>query len=128
MKSDTASAPITITSAPARFTIRLADAHDRDHVARLRHDVYARELGQHTVNSAARLRDTLDDYNVLLVARAAGEIAGFISITPPGRGPFSIDKYFSRDALPFAFDSRLYEVRILTVVKPHRGRELATLL
>ena len=127
----TASAPALIRASAAsstRFTISVADAPDRDHIARLRHEVYARELGQHAVNPAARLRDALDDYNILLVARAGGEIAGFISVTPPGRGPFSIDKYFARAALPFTFDSKLYEIRILTVLKPHRGRELATLL
>ncbi len=135
MKTDSAPTRVETLPLPApssiRFTISVADAADRDRVTRLRHEVYARELGQHAVNPAARLRDALDDYNVLLVARAGGtggDIAGFISITPPGRGPFSIDKYFARSALPFAFDSKLYEVRILTVLKPHRGRELATLL
>lgn len=111
-----------------RFTLTFADAPDREHIARIRHDIYARELGQHPVNASARLRDPVDDYNVFLVARIAGEIAGFISLTPPNRGPFSIDKYFARAALPFTFDDHLYEVRLLTVVKPHRGREVATLL
>ena len=121
--------PPTFASADStRFTLTLADASDREHIAHLRHEIYARELGQHPVNSAARLRDPLDDYNVFLVARIAGEIAGFISLTPPNRGPFSIDKYFARAALPFASDDHLYEVRLLTVVKPHRGREIATLL
>ncbi len=57
-----------------------------------------------------------------------GQVAGFISVTPPGRGNCSIDKYFARAALPFAFDATLYEIRLLTVLKAHRGRELATLL
>ncbi len=118
--------PASTDAAPLRLTV--ATASDREAIARLRHDIYARELGQHAVNSAARLRDPLDDYNVFLVARAADEIVGFISLTPPGRGPFSIDKYFARAALPFTFDDHLYEVRLLTVTKPHRGREIATLL
>src|SRR3954469_25052894 len=128
MNSHTAPAPIDIASASIRFTLTLADAQDRDHIARLRHEVYAREIGQHAINPAARLRDPLDDYNVVLLARVGAEIAGFIAITPPGRSPFSIDKYFARDALPFAFDSKLHEVRLLTVLKPYRGRELALLL
>src|SRR3954463_2070673 len=114
--------------APVRFAIELADARDREHIARLRHEVYARELGQHATNTTGRLRDPLDDYNVMLVARVGTDIAGFISVTPPGRGPFSIDKYFDRATLPFAFDAKLYEIRILTVLKTYRGRELATLL
>jgi histidinol-phosphate/aromatic aminotransferase/cobyric acid decarboxylase-like protein/GNAT superfamily N-acetyltransferase len=120
--------PSPLKPAVVRYTVALADECDRDQVAHYRHEVYARELGQHAINPAGRLRDALDDYNVLLVARVDGEVAGFISVTPPGRGPFSIDKYFSRDALPFACDDRLYEIRLLTVLKSHRGRELATLL
>jgi histidinol-phosphate/aromatic aminotransferase/cobyric acid decarboxylase-like protein/GNAT superfamily N-acetyltransferase len=112
----------------ARISVALSTPRERDAIARLRHDVYASELGQHAVNPAARLRDSLDDWNVILVATFGAEIAGFISITPPGRPSYSIDKYFSREALPFAIDDRLYEVRLLTVVKPYRGRELALLL
>ena len=132
MKSSTAPAssnvlPFTKTSGPC-FILSVADESDRNDIARFRHEVYARELGQHAVNSAARLRDSLDDYNVFLVARSGRDIAGFISLTPPGRGPFSVDKYFARESLPFTFDAQLYEVRLLTVLKPHRGREVATLL
>ena len=112
----------------APFVLDVASLRERDAVARLRHEVYARELGQHALNPAERLRDSLDEWNVLLVATIEGEIAGFISITPPGQPAYSIDKYFARDALPFAVDDRLYEVRLLTVVKPYRGRELALLL
>lgn len=111
-----------------RCVIAVADAADRNVIAHLRHEVYARELGQHAPNPAGRLRDPLDDYNVMLVARVDGEIGGFISLTPPGRGPLSIDKYFARDALPFAVDDGLYEVRLLTVLRPRRGREFAMLL
>ena len=110
------------------FVVAAATATDRETIARLRHDVYARELRQHATNDAERLRDALDDWNVVLVAKTAGEIAGFISITPPGRPAYSIDKYFRRVELPFAVDDRLHEVRLLTVVKPHRGRDLAALL
>ncbi len=110
------------------FSLEIATAEDRETLALLRHEVYARELGQHAVNAAGRLADALDAYNVNLVARTADGIAGFISLTPPGRPAYSIDKYFARDALPFRIDHKLYEVRLLTVLKPHRGRELATLL
>ncbi len=112
----------------SRGTLGLATPRERETIARLRHEVYARELGQHAVNPAECLRDPLDEWNVLLVARIDGEIAGFISLTPPGKPAYSIDKYFKRDALPFAIDDQLFEVRLLTVVKPYRGRELATLL
>lgn len=114
--------------AEASFVLGLADAEDREEIFRLRHEIYARELGQHAVNRTGSLRDSLDAVNIYLTARCAGEIAGFISITPPTAPSFSVDKYFARTGLPFAFDDRLYEVRLLTVLQPHRGRELATVL
>jgi histidinol-phosphate/aromatic aminotransferase/cobyric acid decarboxylase-like protein/GNAT superfamily N-acetyltransferase len=114
--------------AEASFVLGLADAEDREEIFRLRHEIYARELGQHAVNRAGSLRDQLDAVNLYLTARCGGEIAGFISITPPRAPAFSVDKYFARTGLPFAFDDKLYEVRLLTVLQPHRGRELATLL
>jgi histidinol-phosphate/aromatic aminotransferase/cobyric acid decarboxylase-like protein/GNAT superfamily N-acetyltransferase len=122
--------PLRATTSPSSssMVLSLADECDRDAIHRIRHDVYARELGQHHVNAAGRLRDALDDWNYYLVAKLGGEITGFISITPPGRPSYSIDKYFARESLPFAFDDQLYEVRLLTVLKPHRGREVATLL
>lgn len=112
----------------AWLVLSVADERDREAIYRHRHDVYARELGQHGTNPTGRLRDALDDWNLYLVARIGGEIAGFVSITPPGRPSYSIDKYFTRETLPFAIDGKLFEVRLLTVLKPHRGREVATLL
>ena len=55
-------------------------------------------------------------------------MAGFVSITPPGFGRYSIDKYVSRDELPFACDGKVFEVRILTVAKPYRGTPVGGLL
>ena len=110
------------------FSISLATDREREEIYRIRHTVYARELGQHPVNAVARLRDPLDVGNLYLVARIAGELAGFISITPPSLGSYSIDKYFARGTLPFPVDEALYEIRLLTVLKAHRGRELAMLL
>ncbi|HKS36484.1 MAG TPA: aminotransferase class I/II-fold pyridoxal phosphate-dependent enzyme [Verrucomicrobiae bacterium] len=114
--------------AVSRFDLTLAGETDRQVIYRVRHEVYARELGQHRANASGRLLDPLDDCNFYLVAKVNGEIAGFISVTPPGAHAYSIDKYFKREQLPFAIDDKLYEVRLLTVLKPHRGRELATLL
>lgn len=111
-----------------RIALSIADERDRETIHRIRHEVYAHELGQHHVNPTGRLRDALDDWNYYLIARIGGEVGGFISITPPDRPSYSIDKYFARPTLPFAIDDKLYEVRLLTVLRPHRGRELATLL
>ncbi len=110
------------------FELRLATESDRAVIYRLRHEVYARETGQHAVNSDERLTDNLDEANVYLVAGCGDEVAGFISLTPPECGRYSIDKYFARGDLPFAVDEGLYEIRLLTVQKPYRGSRVAALL
>jgi histidinol-phosphate/aromatic aminotransferase/cobyric acid decarboxylase-like protein/GNAT superfamily N-acetyltransferase len=116
------------------YVLSVATESDREVIYRMRHEVYARELGQHATTPAGSLRDALDDWNVYLVAKIDDHIAGFISLTPPSAEKvipplhYSIDKYIQRDSLPFVFDNRLFEIRLLTVLKSHRGRELATLL
>ena len=118
----------TIMDNTGRFIIRVANAQDREVIYRLRHEVYARELAQHDTRPEGSLRDPLDAFNTYIVAEWRGEIAGFISITPPGFGRYSTDKYVPRLELPFPFDDRLFEVRLLTILKPHRGQALAFLL
>jgi histidinol-phosphate/aromatic aminotransferase/cobyric acid decarboxylase-like protein/N-acyl-L-homoserine lactone synthetase len=111
--------------------ISLATEQDREAIYRLRHAVYARELHQHAENTQGQLSDSLDAYNWYLVAALGEEIVGFVSVTPPGRA-YSIDKYLSRQDLPFPCDCGLYEVRLLTVASTFRhsvrGAELAGLL
>lgn len=109
--------------------IRLADTTDRDKIYKIRHDVYAHEMQQHRPNEFKILKDELDEYNVYLVAELQGEIVGFISLTPPGRR-MSVDKYFKRSNMPFAVDEKLFELRLLTIVKHYRaqGRSLAAVL
>jgi histidinol-phosphate/aromatic aminotransferase/cobyric acid decarboxylase-like protein/N-acyl-L-homoserine lactone synthetase len=116
------------SAAAARLNLRMAGAVDREEIFRLRHAIYAGELGQHQENQAGRLTDALDAHNTYLVAGAGSRIAGFVSITPPTAPSFSLDKYFARTDLPFAIDGQTYEVRLLTVARPHRGSELAALL
>jgi histidinol-phosphate aminotransferase len=94
----------------------------------MRHDVYAEELGQHHINTEQMLTDPLDAFNVYITAHIGNDLAGFISITPPGYGRYSIDKYIQRDALPVTFDGTLYELRILTVARKHRSSRLAATL
>lgn len=102
------------------------DSH-RETIYRLRHAVYARELGQHIVNATERIRDELDDFNVYIVATVRGEVAGFVSVTPPGRR-YSVDKYLDRQTLPFECDEGLFEIRLLTVLREHRGSQIAPAL
>ena len=132
MKTDLYPSRYAVSERPTpghhEIVLSVATDQDRECIYRMRHEVYARELGQYAANPAGRLRDALDDGNTYLVAKLAGQLAGFISLTPPGKAGYSIDKYVAREALPFPFDDCLYEIRLLTVIKPHRGRELATLL
>src|SRR5688572_553257 len=74
-------------------TLRTATANDREQIYALRHAVYAEELHQHARNNDQRLVDALDDTNVYLIAEAGGELAGFISITPPSAPRFSVEEY-----------------------------------
>ncbi|HHY85020.1 MAG TPA: aminotransferase class I/II-fold pyridoxal phosphate-dependent enzyme [Verrucomicrobia bacterium] len=113
---------------PERVIVRLAETSERRHLYRLRHEVYACELGQHAPSPDGLLSDALDEFNEYIVAAVGDVILGFVSITPPGGGRFSIDKYIARGEFPMLFSDRLYEVRLLTVLNPYRGRELALLL
>src|ERR1043166_448892 len=65
------------------FVLSVATESDREVIYRMRHEVYARELGQHATTPAGSLRDALDDWNVYLVAKIDDHIAGFFSFTPP---------------------------------------------
>jgi histidinol-phosphate/aromatic aminotransferase/cobyric acid decarboxylase-like protein len=112
----------------SRLCVALGSGADREAIYRMRHAVYASELGQHSANEEGRLSDSLDGFNEYVVIREGGEVAGFISLTSPGRNGYSLDKYFSRDALPFSCDDGLWEVRLLTVPPRRRGRALAFLL
>ncbi|HTV09049.1 MAG TPA: aminotransferase class I/II-fold pyridoxal phosphate-dependent enzyme [Candidatus Aquilonibacter sp.] len=111
------------TSTPPRSTrIALATESVRPAIYRLRHEVYARELGQHAVRDEGILSDTLDAANIYITAEIAGKLAGFISITPPSAGRFSIETYIERSALPI--DATTYELRILTVDPSHRNSRI----
>lgn len=48
---------------PHRIRIALATNQDRNTIYRLRHEVYARELGQHEENPERKLQDSLDKFN-----------------------------------------------------------------
>ncbi|MCW1926357.1 histidinol-phosphate aminotransferase family protein [Luteolibacter arcticus] len=111
-----------------RIVITGASEEIRQRIYRARHRVYALEIGQHSPNPEARLTDALDASNRYLVAMDGDELAGFVSITPPGEAGYSIDKYFGRDELPFVVDEGLFEIRLLTVMPGHRSSELAAAL
>jgi histidinol-phosphate/aromatic aminotransferase/cobyric acid decarboxylase-like protein/predicted GNAT family N-acyltransferase len=111
-----------------RFCLRTATPQDRPAIYRLRHEVYARELGQHPENVQQQLCDALDEFNHYILATSNDEIVGFLSITPPGHDRYSVDKYVPRAELPVPVDDGLYEVRLLTVAKSHRTSRATLLL
>ena len=112
-----------------RLGVRLGTAADRDWIFRLRHAVYAGELGQHSGNPTGQLSDALDEHgNVYLIATGDGSPVGFVSITPPWAGRWSLDKYLSRADLPLLDAPDVFEVRILTVAAAWRGTGAAALL
>jgi histidinol-phosphate/aromatic aminotransferase/cobyric acid decarboxylase-like protein len=111
-----------------RIAISFASTEQREAIYRMRHAVYAEELAQHETNASGRLVDALDAFNHYLAASIDDHLVGFVSITPPGYGRYSIDKYAERSDLPFPFDDGLFEIRILTVDVEHRGSPLAGLL
>jgi histidinol-phosphate/aromatic aminotransferase/cobyric acid decarboxylase-like protein/N-acyl-L-homoserine lactone synthetase len=116
------------TSSGRQWVVRMADDQDRETIYRMRHDVYALELGQHSPNHTGRLTDSLDAFNHYIVIADQRHIVGFVSITPPQGPSFSIDKYFKRADLPFAVDGKLYEIRLLTVPQASRRSLLASAL
>src|SRR5439155_470755 len=120
--------PVSPSTGRGRIQVALATESERRMIYEVRHEIYAAEMAQHTRNDRGWLNDSLDEFNTYITATVGNELAGFISVTPPAGGAYSIDKYLQRSQLPFDFDDKLYEVRILTVRKPHRGRQLAALL
>ena len=112
----------------SKIEINFASACDRDKIYSLRHDVYASELHQHPENKSKIIKDKLDEYNTYIIAKLNGKIVGFVSVTPPEKNVYSIDKYFDRADLPFTVDNDLYEIRILTVVEGYRGKPIALAL
>ncbi|MGE4618580.1 MAG: histidinol-phosphate transaminase [Planctomycetota bacterium] len=111
-----------------RIVIREATAEDRERIYRSRHQVYATELRQHPCNPEGVLRNQLDDLNRYFVAIIDDELAGFISLTPPEAGEYSLDSYLPRDQWPFEISDQLFEVRLLTVIAGNRGSVLAPAL
>ncbi|MEU9700658.1 histidinol-phosphate transaminase [Streptomyces sp. NPDC047981] len=108
--------------------LRTATTGDRDWIHELRHRVYAEELGQHPVDPTGRLSDGLDGDNVYLVAARGETRIGFVSLTPPWVGRYSLDKYLTREELPVLAEEAPFEIRVLTVEERWRATTAAPLL
>ncbi len=110
------------------FTLSNASETDKQKIYKIRHHVYANELGQHKANPSCELSDELDSVNHYIVAKQEQNVIGFISITPPSSTKYSVDKYFTRSSIPYDFDEYLYEIRLLTIIEQKRKNSLALAL
>jgi histidinol-phosphate/aromatic aminotransferase/cobyric acid decarboxylase-like protein len=119
---------VSVTDQNQRITIAWAKSPDREIIYRHRHAVYAVELRQHARREDGRLCDAIDAENEYIVARVDGRLAGFISVTPPNAARYSLEKYVPRQEWPVADLRRAYEIRLLTVIAPKRGRTIAAML
>lgn len=101
--------------------LAVADNGMRSAIYKARHDVYACELRQYPVSPDKVLTDATDAYNHYIVATVGNKVAGFVAVTPPGK-PKAMEKHSIRT------NTESYEVRLLTVLKKHRGRGLGSAL
>jgi histidinol-phosphate/aromatic aminotransferase/cobyric acid decarboxylase-like protein len=111
-----------------KLAVGMASDADLPLIFKLRHQVYASELGQHPENTLGEIRDPVDEYNLYLTVKKNHRLVGFLSITPPGSPRFSIEKYLDRGEHPEFDWHSLHEVRLLTVCPEVRNSLIASLL
>lgn len=111
-----------------RLVLSIANAEDLPEIYRLRHAVYASEIGQYEVRPDGILSDADDIKSTYITASLGKELVGFIGITLPISPRFSVDKYISRKKIPITFDSSVFEIRALTVKRSFRGYRIASCL
>lgn len=80
------------------------------------------------MDPSGTLSDGLDGDNVYLVAARGETRIGFVSLTPPWGGRYSLDKYLTREELPVLTDEAPFEIRVLTVEPYWRSTAAAPLL
>ncbi len=111
-----------------RIQLSLVTDNNRTEIDHIRHEVYARELGQFELRTDGILQDRSKVESIYITATEEGKLVGFVGITPPGSPRYSIDHYLSRNDIPFSFGEHLYEIRALTVIDPARGSLVAPAL
>ncbi|WP_374928781.1 aminotransferase class I/II-fold pyridoxal phosphate-dependent enzyme [Kytococcus sedentarius] len=111
-----------------RLVVRPERPGDREAIGRIRHDVYARELGQHAENDSGVLTDALDPLVEYLVAQRDDRVVGFVALTPPEAGRYSLEKYLPRTELPGPPGPGTWEIRLLTTIAAERGGRVTVAL
>ncbi|WP_372847436.1 aminotransferase class I/II-fold pyridoxal phosphate-dependent enzyme, partial [Pontiella sp.] len=108
--------------------LALATPGDASEIDRIRHRVYAAELGQFSTCEEETLHDRDEVESIYIVAFEEDELVGFVGVTPPESPRYSIDNYLARGSVPLDFDEGLFEIRALTVVDQSRGSRVAPAL
>ncbi|KAB8145529.1 GNAT family N-acetyltransferase [Chloroflexia bacterium SDU3-3] len=108
--------------------VSVARPDDRAAIARICSDVYA-ATGQSYLEAFPRELDVqLDPHSVFLTATTGGSLTGFIAITPPTSPIYGFESYMDRNDPPFLPNDQIYEFRLLTVPREHRGTRVALAL
>ena len=118
---------MTKTSSP-RISIAVANTSRQRAVYRMRHEVYAAELGQYESLPSGSLPDATDVKTVYITACIGGKVVGFVGITPPSSPCFSLEKRLSPDEILVTLDDHTFEIRALTTKKSLRGSFVAASL
>lgn len=103
-------------------TLRYVTGPDLDDVAKLRHEVYAEELGQFETREDGRLPESTDWNRVLIGAFDGSRLVGYVGVTLPG-GTYSLESY----GFP-APEGSPYEIRALCVDAKYRHKGIGTAL
>ena len=81
----------------SKLRVEIVKPHERAAIFKMRHDVYATELAQHSENTEGQLKDSLDVFNIYIGAFVNDHMVGFVSITPPEHLFYSVDKILKKD-------------------------------
>ncbi len=111
-----------------KIKLSLAATENHNDIDKIRHSIYAAELGQFVPCSSGLLHDRPDVKSIYIKAIENGNLIGFVGITPPDSPRYSIDHYLSRSDIPVPFDAHLFEIRALTVIDSFRGSVAAPAL
>ena len=109
-----------------KITVKIADQKEREEIYKYRYKIYSLELKQHKENPEKMLKDAIDEINTYIIVKINDNIAGFVSITPPG-GKYGLDKYIDRTEFPYIYDN-MFEGRLFSVLEEFRGTNTAMLL
>ena len=64
-----------------KLILCIASDEDKETIYKIRHNIYAAELNQHSLNSSLQLTDELDVENHYIIAKHQNEIIGFINLS-----------------------------------------------